>query len=170
MGIFCRSSDPTKPGHVIPESSGQSGLVIGILIAGAVRTSTTPTLHRGKGESREVETDQHLAAHSLVGVGGLGRGVDLKEKKLLRGPNITWTHSCLARFLLSKREGEKDPGSNRLLRRVRATRRAANTFLCPPQRRSASRLSYRLYLPPTVPCSAMTRPRDSRCRCRCSRL
>ena len=43
--------------------------------------------------------------------------------------------------------GTAATGSDRLLRRVRATRRAANSFLCPHQHRLASRLSY---LPPAV--------------------
>jgi len=48
-------------------------------------------------------------------------------------------------------------GSNQPPRWVRVTRRAAAyLFLCPPQRRLASRPSH---LPSTVPCPAMTRPR-----------
>jgi len=59
-------------------------------------------------------------------------------------------------------------GSNRLLRRVRVTRRAAAFLhLYPPQRCSASRPSH---LPSTVPCPAMTRPRASRRWCRGFRL
>ena len=54
-----------------------------------------------------------------------------------------------------------------LLSCPQATRRAANTFLCHPQRRSAFRLSY---LPPTAPCPAMMKLRAFRCRCQCSRL
>ena len=59
-------------------------------------------------------------------------------------------------------------GSNQPPRWVRVTRRAAAyLFLCPPQRRLASRPSH---LPSTVPCPAITRPRTSRCRCPSSRL
>ena len=64
--------------------------------------------------------------------------------------------------MLRHRKPPAAAGSNRLLRRVRVTRRAAAfLLLCPPQRRLASRLSY---LPSTVPCPAMTRPRASCCR------
>ena len=85
---------------------------------------------------------QHEA--SEIGVGLAGAGSETKgasrnrrAKRPSRGaapPPLNATATAAA-------------GGNQLLRRVRATRRAANSFLCPHQHRLASRLSY---LPPAV--------------------